>query len=71
MVGTGFTRANPPRIRKVDVTDFRALEELITEVNPSVVVHWYRYHKILFMTVLRNEVLMSLIILRRESMWNA
>ena len=38
-IGTGLTRADPPRIRKVDLSDFRAVEELIEEVNPSVIVH--------------------------------
>lgn len=38
-IGTGLTRSSPPRIRKLDVTDFKALEDLVEEVNPSVIVH--------------------------------
>jgi dTDP-4-dehydrorhamnose reductase len=39
-VGTGLTRATPPRIRRLDLLDFKAVERVIEEVNPSVVVHW-------------------------------
>jgi hypothetical protein len=38
-IGTGLTRVDPPRIRKVDLSDFKAVEELIEEVDPSVIVH--------------------------------
>jgi hypothetical protein len=38
-LGTGFTRADPPRIRKVDITDFTTFEALINELNPSIIVH--------------------------------
>jgi S-adenosylmethionine synthetase len=40
-VGTGLSRVDPPRIRKVDVTDFEALKSVIDEIKPSVIVHWY------------------------------
>jgi dTDP-4-dehydrorhamnose reductase len=38
-IGTGLSRSAPPRIRKLDVTDFDALEALVNETNPSVIVH--------------------------------
>jgi dTDP-4-dehydrorhamnose reductase len=37
--GIGFTRADPPHIRKVDITDFTTFEALINELNPSIIVH--------------------------------
>jgi S-adenosylmethionine synthetase len=40
-IGTGLTRSSPPRIRKLDVTDFTALEQLVDEVTPTVIVHRY------------------------------
>jgi dTDP-4-dehydrorhamnose reductase len=40
-IGTGLTRATPPRIRRLDLLDFTAVERVIEEVNPSVIVHWY------------------------------
>jgi nucleoside-diphosphate-sugar epimerase len=39
-IGTGLSRSSPPRIRKLDVTDFQGLESLVNEINPSVIVHW-------------------------------
>ena len=38
-VGTGLTRSDPPRIRKLDLSDFTALEDLINEICPTVIVH--------------------------------
>jgi hypothetical protein len=40
-VGTGLTMATPPRIRRLDLLDFKTVERVIEEVNPSVIVHWY------------------------------
>jgi dTDP-4-dehydrorhamnose reductase len=34
-----LTRADPPRILKVDITDFEALGKVINDVNPSVIIH--------------------------------
>ena len=40
-VGTGFSRSDPPRIRKLDITDFTSFEALINEISPIVIVHRY------------------------------
>lgn len=32
-VGTGLSRANPPKIRKLDLCDERAVEQLLDEVK--------------------------------------
>ena len=32
-VGTGFTRANPPAIRKVDLTDSKNISTLLQEIK--------------------------------------
>jgi dTDP-4-dehydrorhamnose reductase len=39
--GTGLTRSDPPRILKLDLSDFAALEKLIDELAPTVIVHRY------------------------------
>jgi len=43
VVGTGFSRADPPRILKIDLTDGAAVQKLIDEVNPSVIVNRYQF----------------------------
>jgi len=40
-VGTGLSRSDPPRIRKLDITDFTTFEALINEISPIVIVHRY------------------------------
>jgi len=39
VVGTGFSRASPPQIRKVDIQNADEVSSLFGEVKPSVVVH--------------------------------
>ncbi|KAK6523779.1 hypothetical protein TWF281_001751 [Arthrobotrys megalospora] len=39
VIGTGLSRANPPRILKVDVTKKDEVEKLLEDVKPVIVVH--------------------------------
>lgn len=39
VTGTGLTRANPPAILAVDLSDAAAVAKSLDEVKPSVVVH--------------------------------
>ncbi|KAL9111639.1 MAG: hypothetical protein Q9227_003912 [Pyrenula ochraceoflavens] len=39
VVGTGFSRAEPPKYRKLDLLDKEAVESCLNEVRPQVVVH--------------------------------
>jgi dTDP-4-dehydrorhamnose reductase len=39
VIGTGFSRANPPSIRKVDLGDPEQVSALLDETRPDVVVH--------------------------------
>jgi S-adenosylmethionine synthetase len=39
VIGTGFSRANPPSIRKVDLADPTQVSTLLEETRPDVVVH--------------------------------
>ncbi|KAH0615056.1 uncharacterized protein H6S33_000692 [Morchella sextelata] len=39
VVGTGFSRAKPPTIRKVDLGNAEEVVELLNDVKPKVVVH--------------------------------
>jgi S-adenosylmethionine synthetase len=38
-VGTSLTRPNPPEVVQLDVTDVSAVEGVLNEVHPTVVVH--------------------------------
>ncbi|KAL8825075.1 MAG: hypothetical protein Q9191_004633 [Dirinaria sp. TL-2023a] len=38
-VGTGFSRAKPPSIHKLDLTDPSAVEKILEEESPNAVVH--------------------------------
>ncbi|KAF9737382.1 Methionine adenosyltransferase 2 subunit beta [Paraphaeosphaeria minitans] len=38
-IGTGLTRASPPEIVKLDITDATEIERVLDEVKPQVVVH--------------------------------
>ncbi|RPA76829.1 NAD(P)-binding protein [Ascobolus immersus RN42] len=39
VIGTGYSRAKPPKIVKLDLTDGPAVESLIKEKKPDVIVH--------------------------------
>lgn len=39
VTGTGLTRANPPAILAVDLSDTNAVAKALDDVKPSVVVH--------------------------------
>ncbi|KAI4163678.1 MAG: hypothetical protein LQ342_002712 [Letrouitia transgressa] len=39
VVGTGFSRANPPSILKVDLEDEAAIDSVLDEAKPQLVVH--------------------------------
>ncbi|KAF2448917.1 NAD(P)-binding protein [Karstenula rhodostoma CBS 690.94] len=38
-IGTGLTRASPPEIVKLDILDATAIERVLDEVKPQVVIH--------------------------------
>ncbi|KAK5071723.1 hypothetical protein LTR64_004499 [Lithohypha guttulata] len=38
-IGTGFSRANPPKIRKLDIQNEDEVRALLDEVKPQVIVH--------------------------------
>ncbi|KAK6498752.1 hypothetical protein TWF481_011326 [Arthrobotrys musiformis] len=39
VIGTGFSRADPPRILKVDITKLEDVEEVLDDVKPAIVIH--------------------------------
>ncbi|KAI9760663.1 MAG: hypothetical protein M4579_001527 [Chaenotheca gracillima] len=39
VTGTGFTRANPPSLLKLDLIDEGAINKILDEVKPQVVIH--------------------------------
>ncbi|KAF3298422.1 hypothetical protein TWF132_000242 [Orbilia oligospora] len=39
VIGTGFSRANPPRILKLDITDQEDVEKVLDDVKPAIIIH--------------------------------
>ncbi|KAK6352508.1 hypothetical protein TWF730_009332 [Orbilia blumenaviensis] len=39
VIGTGFSRANPPQILKVDVTEKGQVEKILDDVRPAIIIH--------------------------------
>ncbi|KAF3197335.1 hypothetical protein TWF192_000764 [Orbilia oligospora] len=39
VIGTGFSRANPPRILKLDITDQGDVEKVLDDVKPAIIIH--------------------------------
>ncbi|KAF3131774.1 hypothetical protein TWF703_007493 [Orbilia oligospora] len=39
VIGTGFSRANPPRILKLDITDQEDVEKVLDNVKPTIIIH--------------------------------
>ncbi|KAF3222676.1 hypothetical protein TWF106_005481 [Orbilia oligospora] len=39
VIGTGFSRANPPRILKLDITDQEDMEKVLDDVKPAIIIH--------------------------------
>ncbi|KAF3273290.1 hypothetical protein TWF970_009207 [Orbilia oligospora] len=39
VIGTGFSRANPPRILKLDITNQEDVEKVLDDVKPAIIIH--------------------------------
>ncbi|KAK6513980.1 hypothetical protein TWF506_008410 [Arthrobotrys conoides] len=39
VIGTGLSRANPPRILKLDITDQEEVEKVLDDVKPAIIIH--------------------------------
>ncbi|RVD88001.1 uncharacterized protein DFL_002201 [Arthrobotrys flagrans] len=39
VIGTGLSRANPPRILKVDITKGEEVEKVLDDVKPAIIIH--------------------------------